>query len=99
MCNYSDSVIDVAMRKADNLDIELIEPTGPGLYWQFRSLCHASFNPLAQETGTTPSFEKKMCRLGVGPNENSMRSSDGDSVTDLDQDNTLDFHIQISKSR
>lgn len=85
--------------KADNLDVELIEPTGPGLYWQFRSLGHASFNYLAHEAGTTPSFEKKMSKPGVKPNENSTRNSDGDSITDLDRDTTLGLHIQISMSR
>lgn len=86
------------MMKADNLGVELIEPSVPGLYWQFRSLGHACFNHLAHEAGITPSFEKEMSKLGVKQNENSTRNSHGDSIIDLDQDTTLGLRIRISRS-
>ncbi len=97
--DYPDSGIKVAMMKADNLDLELIEPTGPGLYWKFRSLGHASFNHLALDADSIPSFDKKMRKLGVKPKKNSTRNSDGGSITDLDQATTLGLRIQIFKSR
>ncbi len=97
--DYPDSGMKVAMMKADNLDLELIEPTGPGLYWQFRSLGQASFNHIAIDGDSIPSFDKKMSRLGVKPKQGSKRDSDGGWITDLDQETTLGLRIQIFESR
>lgn len=61
--------------------------------------CHASFNHLVLDADGIPPFDEKMSKSGVRPNENSTRDSDGDSITDLDQDTTVGLHIQISMSR
>lgn len=96
---YPESGMKVAMMKADNLDIELIEPTGPGNYWQFRSFGPASFNHLSFEGDTIPSFGERCGKLGIRPKKDSTRGADGGTITDIDPETTLGLRFQIFNRR
>lgn len=93
------SGMKVVMMKADNMTLELIEPTGPGRYWEFRSLGPASFNRLAFDGDTIPSFEKRSDKLGIRPKKDSVGNADGGSIYDIDPATTLGLRFQMFNRR
>ena len=97
--DYPAAGIKVAILKAENLEIELIEPTGPGNYWQFRALGPASFNHLAFDGDTISSFAERSDKLGVRLKKDSIRDADGGSITDIDPETTLGLRFQVFNRR
>lgn len=99
MKEYPAMGMKVAILKADNIDLELIEPTGPGLYWQFRSSAGASFNHVAFEGDSLPSFDENARMLGIKPSKNGTRPTETGTITDLDPDTTLGLRLQVLRRR
>lgn len=95
--DYPDLGIKVAVVKAENLDVELIEPTGPGNYWEFRSPGPASFNHLSFEGDTIPSLGERSDKLGIREKKDSTRKTESGTITDLDPETTLGLRLQVYK--
>ena len=91
---YPDLGMSVAILRADNIKIELIEPTGPGPYWESRRNV-ATLNHIAIDEESIPTLQERFGETGLKVKDESKRRADGGYIVDVDPSTVMELRIQL----
>ncbi|MEM3684075.1 MAG: VOC family protein [Conexivisphaerales archaeon] len=92
--DYPELGMKVVIMEAENINLELIEPTGPGPYWNSGRIT-SHFNHIAFDVNTLTSFRKKAAKNRVSILPNKRRLTNGGYLVSVDSKTTLGLPIQL----
>jgi len=81
--NYPELGMKVAILEAENIAIELIEPTGPGPYWKSRKK-KSTLNHFAIDSRTIPSLQNRLKKTRMKMDKESRRKIEGGYIQNVD---------------
>jgi methylmalonyl-CoA/ethylmalonyl-CoA epimerase len=93
---YSELGMKVAILEAENIEVELIQPIGPGPYWKNRKP-HTHYNHLAVDMNTVGSIEKRLSESKISLLPERRRIQEGGYVQNLNPKTTMGLVIQLIK--
>ena len=92
--NYPELGMKVAILEAENIAIELIEPTGPGPYWKSRKK-KSTLNHFAIDSRTIPSLQNRLKKTRMKMDKESRRKIEGGYIQNVDPSTVMGLRIQI----